>query len=481
MIIPQSLNGKITHQKRSRFFIPCAVMGGLFIFSRLYLLIFFEPLGSDATLYARYAYCYQFAAEKHLSFHDVYRTSGLAKAGKEAAQSPASYALTVIAYPPLAVAFMNIPTFMARGGKSITLIKYSDFSARYQKAYRWLCAILEMVCFIITCFLIIKIYGNERTANGTVRMGVIGFAGLLMPHILYDRLDIILSVLIVLSLTMLLNRSMWLAFFLFAVSVNYKIIPLFLLPIWVLGSFGGDDFLNKDTRKTIIDLFKIGALRCIIMCTMIFGIFAFFLFTEGIGVLDFLSNLFDPRVHIESSWGAFSLLVARLFHTAIQIIPGYGRYSVVTPATPVFSQLSFPVLVLALFALPAILAIRLLSWLSKMIEGKTVFLGQQSIIEASLCTLLMVFSFSKIFSPQYLLILIPFVALAPYSGKIHIVFSIVFAAVCLLSTIIFPYYYLTDIIKGPSWVGLVLIVSRMSFLLGLTGFSFVHMVSERNN
>jgi hypothetical protein len=93
----------------------------------------------------------------------------------------------------------------------------------------------------------------------------------------------------------------------------------------------------------------------------------------------------------------------------------------------------------------------------------------------------MVFSFSKIFSPQYLLILVPFVALAPYSGKVHIVFSIVFAAVCLLSTIIFPYYYLTDIIKGPSWVGLVLIVSRMSFLLGLTGFSFVHAVSERNN
>jgi hypothetical protein len=302
-------------------------------------------------------------------------------------------------------------------------------------------------------------------------------AGLCMPRILYDRLDIILSTLLLLSLALLIQRSTLASFLLFALAVNFKLVPVFLLPVWILGSFRASDFDQPSFRARVVRMVLMSAARGILLVGLTAGVALLFYVFEGKGVFDFLEFHYNRGVHIESLWGAFSLLAARLSGAPFHMALTYGAYNVTTPATPVLSALSSATLAGLLIAVTVVLAVRFTARLERSAHS----LSPQEIIEATLLYLCVVFSFSKIFSPQYLFALVPLVALLPRARGGAFVVSCVFVGVCCLSTLIYPYFYTKAIIHGPTWFGLYLLTARMLLLVGMTGFLFARSVAGRRS
>src|SRR5207237_8892682 len=78
-------------------------------------------------------------------------------------------------------------------------------------------------------------------------------------------------------------------------------------------------------------------------------------------------------------------------------------------------------------------------------------LGQahpESVVSYSLLFLMIFIATNKVFSPQYLLWLAPFVALLPFAGRTRQWFMWTFLAICLLSTILFPSLYFLALIDA---------------------------------
>jgi hypothetical protein len=465
---------------KRRFFIVVAAIVAVYLPSRLYLLCV-HPSDSDIDLYARYAFIHQYAAEKGVPFHDLYRTMGLADIGSAWSLSYDSLALTVVAYPPLALAFIEAPTLLARGGHPVSLMSLADFTARYRTLFRWLCALFELVAVVIVSLLLLDLYKRERTVATVVRMGILCLAGYCMPHIMYDRLDIILSTLLVLSLAALIKRMPLLSFFIFACAVNYKVVPIFLLPIWVFGSLRSSDFQQPSGQKRLFHLLWQSVARSMVLCGMIAGIFLVFYFMEGKGVFDFFMFHRDRGVHIESTWGTLALLAARLGGTPFHIVNSYGAYNVITPVTKCFSLLSLPFLAAALLALTIGFWLRCVKSCGRQSQGGALLLSPQSIIATTLLFLCVVFSCSRIFSPHYLFVLVPLAALIPYTGKGSFVFVCILVGVCCFSTLIYPYFYSRAILDGLTGFGLYLLAARSLLLLVMTGFILVWAISQGRN
>ncbi|MGA2508338.1 MAG: hypothetical protein ABSF80_12785 [Chitinispirillaceae bacterium] len=468
--------------KRVNFFVVAAAITFVYVPSRLCLMHYGKITADmDTDLYARYAYIHRLARERHVPFHDLYRTMGLADIVVSGPNTFDSLTLTIVAYPPFAVAMMTVPALIVQRGPPISRINLSAFTARYKKVYHWLSAASEMLTVVIVSLLVLVVYKNERAVLSAFRMCIVCMAGMCMQQILYDRLDVILGALLMLSVVLLIRKSMilrLLSFFIFALAVNFKLIPVFLLPVWILGSFQASDFEMPTWRARVLHMVRMCLSGGFLLCGMTAGVTLFFYLIEGKGVFDFLAFHLVRGIHIESTWGAFSLLAARLFCTPFQMTLTYGAYHVVTPATTVLSSLSMATLAACLIAVTVLFVVRFVVGLRQPSYSP---LGPQAVIEASLLYLCVVFSFSKVFSPQYLLVLVPLVALLPYTGRGVFVFSCVFIGVCCLSTIIYPYCYTKAIIRGPTWFGLYLLTARMLLLLGMTGFLFVRASGMRDN
>jgi hypothetical protein len=192
---------------RLRRIVIVAMILVVYIPSRLYLLLCTNPAGSDVELYARYAYIHRLSVEKKVSFHDLYRTMGLAEISQKGVHWFDSTALTVVCYPSFAVAVADIPSLLIGTGWKVSQMSLDDFTIRYHLIYRWLCALFEIIAVVMAGMLIASLYTNEKIFTTIFRMGVLCLAGFCMPSILYDRLDIILSALLVVSLVLLLKKK----------------------------------------------------------------------------------------------------------------------------------------------------------------------------------------------------------------------------------------------------------------------------------
>jgi hypothetical protein len=460
--------------KRLRLFIVAAILAFMYIPSRLFVLYFVKPLGTDTDLYARYVFIHRIAMERKASFHELYRDSGFAEMARPGPKKFDSLILTVVAYPPFAVAAMNVPALFMKGGCA----DLETFTERYRGKYRWFCAAVEMAGVIAACFLILTLYGNEKILTLFFRMSVLCLAGLTMPRILYDRLDVLLGAFLILSLALLVRKAVLPSFLVFAFAVNFKLIPVFLLPVLVLGSFLVTDSGAGPLRARIMRMGRMTVTRGAALCLLTVCIALFFYAIEGKGVFDYLKFHLDRGIHIESIWGAFSLLAACLSGSPVHITWAYGAYNVFTPATPVLAALSLPVMAILLTAATAALSFRFV----RMDRQAAVTSGAQKIIEAALLFLCIVFASSRIFSPQYLITLVPLVALMPYTGRGAFALSCIFIGVCFLSTLIYPYFYTKAILHGPYGFGLFLLTARMVLLAGIAGLLFVRQFGrEKTN
>jgi hypothetical protein len=404
-------NGPVSvrHAKRQKIVLLAVMLVFLYVPSRLFVVHFVKPAGSDTELYARYTYIHRLASERHLPFHELYRDMGLAALSAKGPKAFDSLALTVIAYPPLAVASMTLPAFFLRGD----FADVRAFTGKYAKAFRWFCAAAEAAAVAVVCLLLFFLYGNDKVITLIFRMSILCLAGMLLPRILYDRLDVILSALLVLSLALLVRKMTLLSFFVFALAVNFKLIPIFLFPVWVLGSFRASDSDGPSLRARAVRVVLTAVKRGAMLCLLIAGVALFFYAVEGKGVFDFLKFHLERGVHIESVWGTLALVAARLSGAPFHVALAYGGYHASAPGVTAFAALSLPVMT----GLLTIATVMIAAGIIVRRKEPACLPDPGAVVEASLLFLCIVFTFSTIFSPQYLLTLIPLVALLPYTGR----------------------------------------------------------------
>ncbi|MBN2037008.1 MAG: hypothetical protein JW768_09730, partial [Chitinispirillaceae bacterium] len=398
---------------RNRLLIVAAALVFLYIPSRIVLLTVFTPIGSDVDLYARYAYIYRLAQEKKTDFYDLYRETGM----RDSLYSCYSLRdLTEIPYPPLAIHFLAIPTPFVLHGRTAVSVALDDFVPRYHAAYRRLCALVEMTFILAGLCVIMVLFRGERLVETIMRSGMLCGAGVLLPHVIFDRLDVVLAALLLLSLAALLSRHWLISFFLLACAVHFKPVPVFLIPLWIYGSMACLRPGQASGTQRIMGLASIFCVRTGVLTVMIGALAVPFMVADGPEAFGFLSFHAQRGIHIESTWGTAAMLLGRLFHVPFQIVYDFGAFNVAITGADTLSRIATAVLVAAIIIYAAMIGWRMLRYRQRTTGGLPLPVPPIMTIVWTCIFLGTIFCVFKMFSPQFLLLLVPLVALVPFTG-----------------------------------------------------------------
>jgi hypothetical protein len=309
--------------------------------------------------------------------------------------------------------------------------------------------------------------------------------------LLYERLDLLLAALILLALVLLLSRLhyAW-SFTALALAVNFKLVPLVLAPVWVLGSLPGEERLALFRPRVLAAV----AARSLLLLGLIAGCFLPFYLWDGARSLGFLHYHQARGLEIGSTYSSLLLALHALGHP-VEAYHAYGSMSLRSSLSPVLVALS-PWLTAGLLLIATALLVvhcrRLAGGGARALScTRLAQVHPLTFICATLLFLMVLVAASKVFSPQYLLWLAPLVSLVPFRRIGKRLFLGSFILTCVLSTVLFPFLYAQDLVerreevseayavwtfKEPT-VRLALIQGmRIALLVGMTAALALHLL-----
>jgi hypothetical protein len=256
------------------------------------------------------------------------------------------------------------------------------------------------------------------------------------------RFDIVPAGLTLLCLILAERKHWTLAYISLALGVLIKIYPIVLFPILFLAEqreqtgFFLLDVPGPLKKATTILFQTIHTLRnwrwknALIFFSLVLGVTVSFLGLNPAGALSTFSFLFQRPFQLESA-GSVLLWLTSFFGIPVGWVDSFGSLNITSPIAGVVSQ----VFVL-LFCL-GFIYILIQQWKGKM-----------NLLQASLAALLVLVATSKVFSPQYLLWLIPLLA---YSATENRRIWLYWGGISILTTLIFPIYYsINAMLNSPS-------------------------------
>ena len=270
----------------------------LFVLTRIYILWFFQPLISDVGMYFGYA-------ARAIDLH----------------QTPYMEDFEV-PYPPLALWTVCAPRLIDQHAitrpqdpSQVTPIFYD-----YRQAFRGLMFVCDLTSFIMLLLIVRK--RCPRLQGWAALFYVITSA--VLGHLLYDRLDVALLMLLMLGLycwMRSLEESPWpiswatLAYMILGLGISFKIIPVICIPFLLLSDFHAPHRLERLAYALMV----LAAGICIPFIIQYFatgpGVFDIFKFhaervvhLESLySTLMMIASLFGPRAFVSHSHGAFDL------------------------------------------------------------------------------------------------------------------------------------------------------------------------------
>jgi hypothetical protein len=455
-------------------------VGILFVLSRLLVLPFSQP-ASDVGIYAEYAREVETAAREGRSFYELHaaaREHGeaagrLAGAGDEYRD---------VEYPPLAVEVLRLPLLWMRPPETNTP---ADFAAAYTVAYRRGLAVIDVLLFLTVGWLVCRLFPQEGPQRQARRLLFYVAGTLALWHLLYDRLDLIQALAVALALALLVGRRHygW-SFAVLALAINFKLVPLALAPVWVVGSLPAG-------RPLAVSWSTAGRLaaRVLLLSALTLGTLLPFIYLSGGDCLGFLRYHRARGLEVESVWSTLPL-VLQAFGQPVEVAYSYGSVNVGSPLTPLLTRLAPIVAVALILAATAVLFVRARRLAPAEGPAGTIpTLAQCCPTEVAACTLLVLMLFvatNKVFSPQYLLWLLPLAALVPFEGRPRRTFLVGFLLVCVLSTVLMPFLFVLDlldttsagaapVVRPPTARFVVVLLLRNLFFLALTAALAIHL------
>ncbi len=346
-------------------------------------------------------------------------------------------------YPPLTLVIFLLPIFAP--------LVY------YQLVFAVLMALVSTFIY----WLLLQ-YGPRGSALAFVFYVFIGVLALAQ-----ERFDLVPAALTLLCLIAAERKHWSLAYIALAFGFLIKLYPILFLPALFIAEQQDRHTIYIPikffTFKTLpIELWQMlqssrhwrwkNTLLFISLILVITGFFAIFNFNGAI--LSQLNYFANRPLQVESTASMF-LWLGTLVGFPVQIVFSFGSVNMVSALAGVISNVS-EFLFIAGFLYSIYLQWR----------------GKLDLVQTCIALLLIFIATGKVFSPQYLIWVIPLLA---YSGAYGRFWFIIWGSISLLTTIIYPYFYtrIIDAVKTPYVPGFIQIVSARNILFVLLTIAYL--------
>jgi hypothetical protein len=341
-----------------------------------------------------------------------------------------------VEYPPIALLIFVIPGLLAK------------ILGSYRISYRLFMMIFDLGCLFLISGLLKHFYWSEKSRQFRAVLLYLILTGLSFQF-LYDRFDIVLSFLILLSAYLAIVRKNWLgAYLILWIAIFTKLFPLILIPLYYMIESRN----TNQHRKPLVDL----------AVAAVAGIAFGFIVSLWLGPWweSIISYHGGRGIQIESIYGTVAI-VAGLVGVPYKINHDFGSFNIENSFTPYLVSIS-PFIALAAIIFGYYLVYR---WIS---DPGYKSHSSQVIIPSMLVILLMFILGNKVLSPQYLLWLFPLAALTYNDSKIGTVIFICWLCAAVSTTILFPYNYPDMVMQ--KFNGIIWLFLRNLSLLALAVF-----------
>jgi hypothetical protein len=298
----------------------------------------------------------------------------------------------------------------------------------------------------------------------------------MMFALLYDRMDLVVGVLLAAALAMLLSMPHWAwSLLLLAIVINFKIVALLAAPVWVIGSLRCGVF-RRSPRNQLLAV----AVRSSALVALTIALFIPFWLRDGKQSLAFLGYHAARGLQTESLAADILLLLDR---ADTQVTSAYGSTDLVSPGAPLFIYVATA----AVLLLEGVVVWRLYhevaaSGRTRADDVRVAHAYPETI--ARYCVLLLAVGMcaSKVFSPQYLLWLLPLAPLVVLRAtSADLLFQALIGLTYFMTMFLYPllHYEVMPRIQladgtvqwfPPTSLGLWVISMRNALMLGLTVF-----------
>jgi hypothetical protein len=393
-----------------------------------------------------------------------------------------------VEYPPLALLFFRLPLLGVgplppegappRQRSLFVGTPEEEFVKDYMAAYPVVMLAADVLLFLLIIALARRLYPKAGPVRRAVPPALYVLATAALGPLLYTRMDLVLALLVTASLYLLTSRVHWaVSFAVLAAAVNFKLVPLVLGPVWVLGA------LPADRGPDLFHWRVLGpaALRTVVFVALVAALFAPFYLAFGPDTLSFLTYHADRGLEVGSLYSSL-LLALGTGGPPVEVYFAHGSYNVRSPLAPALRGFA-PVVGAAALLGATIWLINRVRRLPPPEPGSPRMTLAQAhpvlFLRFALLFLVLFIATNKVFSPQYLLWLVPLACLLPFDTWADRVTIGLFLAVCVLTTLVFPVYFWTDVvgvvrpdgapieIHGPTTLGLALLVGRNVLFVGL--------------
>jgi hypothetical protein len=383
---------------------PRSVVFALFLLTRIVLLFIDAPESTLLGVDVQYAFEVQRAAALGLPFYKVHEIN-------RAEDNPGSSQVErQVEYPPLAILWMTVPTWFIDPLPKTGLAPES-LQAAAKQATRIAMFVVDLCGFGLFWWM-----GAEAAS-----LAIYAVFGLLLYPLLYDRMDLVLGVLLLAVVAAVVRRLPdWVPLLVLAIAINFKLTPLVLAPVFVLGTMPADELRS----------WRAIAKRAALLAVFTAGVFLPFFIRDGSATLGFLQYHVARGLQLEATWSTIPAAAAALFRAPAQVVFRYGAFEVQSGITGAL---------LALASIAMVLLIPALAWVFWKQARARGAASPKLMINCSAAFLLAAIVSAKVFSPQYLLWVGPLIAL--WSGKRKRLVWASFLVVCALTTLCYPFGY----------------------------------------
>lgn len=448
---------------------------------------------SDMQLYARYAHEQEQASRQGASFYEWHarqiqeavnelRAAGLDPHALESREK--------VEYPPLTIQWMRLPSLGLSGFESDT--GHVDKLEEYGQRFRYLVLLAEVGILAICWALVRLVFPNETPLNWGQRLLTCVLCLTLLRHASYGQLDIFLSLLVATSgLLLFLRCHYFWSYVILALAINFKLMPIVLIPVWLVGSFPTSHGYSLFSRRSL--LLVVGRFAVLLGLTV--AIFLPFYVSSGPATLEFFRYHSIRGLELNSLYSSL-LLSLRSFGHPVSFEHAFGCLNVRSPLSPLLVALApwftaFLLLGAGILMLVRLRANQLVAPSSP--DRRTIAQEQPGVIVGYVILfLLLSIASNKVFSPQFCLWLLPWLCLVPLARGWRGLFLLGSVVLCALTTLIHPVLFAKVItitseaaglvqlhFSSPNWLRA--LVARNILLLVLTVVLFVGQYRSRPN
>ena len=339
---------------------------------------------------------YGFYGDNHIVDTPVYQRYGDAMVHGQVPYSDFS-----VEYPPAALPTFVVPSLIAGTGAS---------EPDYDRVFGFLMALCGVAAVVLVGLTLVRDRaGPDRLVGATA---FVALAPLALGSVLLTRFDLWPTALVVAALAALVAGRDRLAFGVLAVGIAAKVYPLVLLPLFVAWVWK-----RRGRRESGVAL---GVAAAVVVLFVVP-----FLALSPHGVWESSLRQTTRPLQIETLGGGLLLAVHHVFGTHLTVVTSHGSQNFSGGAADALAAIDSAIEVLVLFATWV--------WFARgPADAGRLFRASA----AAVCAFIV---FGKVLSPQYLIWLVPLVALV--RGRRGLWAAGLLAGCCVLTQIWFPYRY----------------------------------------